>query len=349
MIATNFFAPFVLARAGARARGFSLVEMALVLLIVGLLAAVFLPATNTFLENNRRKETRAKLEALEQAMVRFVMVNRRLPCPADGAQGTGNLTSGVEQRNSVVTPATCTSMTSGVVPWRSLGVSADAATDAWGNLITYRVWAKTTGAGVGNTIATSLAMDGGMDFSKCDPARTDDPNPLDFFLCPVSGSGPGPFSVFFKVLTAKTGNSPVPPSQDARGFRACKDTPCNATLPTVPPGPPVLPGANELSRRVDGNGAAYFLISHGANKVGAYNTNGALLTIASGPGPGARERINLNGQALRAADLHSTFYIDADYDENPVPPVDGPYFDDIVVRPTVISVAIAAGLGPRKP
>ena len=33
--------------------------MALVLLIVGLLAAVFLPATNTLLDNNRRKETRA--------------------------------------------------------------------------------------------------------------------------------------------------------------------------------------------------------------------------------------------------------------------------------------------------
>ena len=72
-------------------------------------------------------------------------------------------------------------------------------------------------------------------------------------------------------------------------------------------------------------------------------TNGTLLTIASGPGPSARENINGNGQVLRAADLDSTFYIDADFDESPAT-----YFDDIVLRPTVISVAMAAGLGPRK-
>ena len=322
MIAFNLIAPIELSRAGARARGFSLVEMALVLLIVGLLAAVFLPATNTFLENNRRKETRAKLEALEQAMVRFVMVNRRLPCPADGALGTGNAQSGVEQR-----PAQeCTAMGSGVVPWRSLGVPADAAMDAWGNLITYRVWARTSG-GVGSAINTSLAMDGGMDFSECDPAKLTPPSPAEY-RCTGANAQP------LGALLAGGG-------MQARGFRVCRDA-CPAT--TTP-----SPGTFEVARRIDGNGAAYFLISHGANKVGAYNTNGALLTIASGPGPGARERINLNGQALRAADLDSTFYIDADYDENPVPPVDGPYFDDIVVRPTVISVAIAAGLGPRKP
>ena len=272
-------------------------------------------------------------------MVRFVMVNRRLPCPADGALGTGNAQSGVEQRLA----QECTAMATGVVPWRSLGVPADAAMDAWGNLITYRVWARTSG-GVGSAINTSLAMDGGMDFIKCDPAKKYDPI-LPNFLCNDSGSESGTFNVFFKVLTAKTGSSPIPPSLDARGFRACKDIPCNATPPTVPPGPPILPGANELSRRVDGNGSAYFLISHGANKFGAYNAAGQLLTTANGSGPGARETIHRNNQGLRATDLDNTFYIDADYDERP----GSNYYDDIVSRPTVISVAIAAGLGPRRP
>ena len=305
-------------RRAATAGGFTLVEMALVLLIVGLLAAVFLPATNTLLDNNRRKETRAKLEALEQAMVRFVMVNRRLPCPADGALGTGNAQSGVEQR-----PAQeCTAMATGVVPWRSLGVPADAAMDAWGNLITYRVWARTSG-GVGSAIKTSLAMDEGMDFSKCDPAKLTPPSPAEY-RCTGANAQP------LGALLAGGG-------MQARGFRVCRDACPATTTPT--------PGTFEVARRIDGNGAAYFLISHGANKFGAYNAAGQLLTTANGSGPGARETIHRNNQGLRATDLDNTFYIDADYDERP----GSNYYDDIVSRPTVISIAMAAGLGPRKP
>ena len=329
MIATNFFAPFVLARAGARARGFSLVEMALVLLIVGLLAAVFLPATNTFLDNNRRKETRAKLEALEQAMVRFVMVNRRLPCPADGALGTGNAQSGVEQR-----PAQeCTAMGSGVVPWRSLGLSADAATDAWNSLITYRVWAKTD-TGNGSGITTSLAATGGMDMSVCDPAGTLVPTAPQF-NCTTNLGPPPTYSAPQEFLTATS--QPV----QARGFRACQSTACNATLQTAPP------GQNELARRVDGNGAAYFLISHGANTVHAYTSTGILvLPDPSRPGPGPREDVNANGRPMTdVTNLNLAFYIDADITENRADP---DYYDDIVSRPTVMSVVMAAGLGPRK-
>ena len=154
MIAFNLIAPIELSRAGARARGFSLVEMALVLLIVGLLAAVFLPATNTLLDNNRRKETRAKLEALEQAMVRFVMVNRRLPCPADGDRAPGDANQGLEL--AVGGACAVQALTNGVVPWRSLGVSQTDAMDAWSTMVSYRVW------GGARLPGPSWTLDGGM-------------------------------------------------------------------------------------------------------------------------------------------------------------------------------------------
>lgn len=97
-----------------------------------------------------------------------------------------------------------------------------------------------------------------------------------------------------------------------------------------------------MTRRVDGNGVAYFLISHGANKIHAYSSSGFLISEPNGIGPGAREDVNRNGVELRAADVDQTFYIDADLDENPAS-----YYDDIVLRPTVIKVALDAGLGPR--
>ena len=292
MIAFNLIAPIELSRAGARARGFSLVEMALVLLIVGLLAAVFLPATNTFLDNSRRKETRAKLEALEQAMVRFVMVNRRLPCPADGALAPGNANQGLELGAAgVCNPAT---QINGVVPWRSLGLAQRDAMDAWSTMVTYRVW------GGANTLTVHTVAGTGMDMKNLDPAT------------------PGAVSGWLA----------------SRGFRVCNAAACPVTVPV---------DAAELASKVNGNGVAYVLISHGANRFGGFTADGNYLGTSSGPAPGPLENINRNTLALRSG-APDDFYIDTEFREDPAA-----YYDDIVLRPTIISVAMAAGLGPRKP
>jgi type II secretory pathway pseudopilin PulG len=292
--------------------------MAVVLAIVGLLAALFLPLTNTMMDNNRRKDTRAKLEALEAAMTRFVMTNRRLPCPADGALAPASGNYGLESRGDAAT-GVCAAVNTGVVPWKTLGLGVSDATDSWGTLVTYRVWARVTLPA--NGVDTSLTMDDGMKMTDCDPARTGATN--NWACDPLKTTGPMQWLIADNNLAQR------------RGFRACRNA-CAATILADPP------GADELARRVDGNGIAYFLISHGANKIYGYTPTGVFINTASGAGPGLREATNTNNSGLRTGSPDD-FYIDADYDENPAT-----YYDDIVLRPTVIQVAIDAGLGPRR-
>ena len=56
------------------------------------------------------------------------MVNRRLPCPADGSLAPGNANQGLE----LVLAGVCNPVTqiNGVVPWRSLAWPQSDATDA---------------------------------------------------------------------------------------------------------------------------------------------------------------------------------------------------------------------------
>lgn len=294
-------------RHAPRAQGFSLVEMAMVLLVVGVLAALFLPATNTMMDNNRRKETRTKLESLESAITRFVMTTGRLPCPADGSLAPGNANQGLE----LAAGGACTvaALTNGVVPWRTLAIAQETVMDAWGSLISYRVWG---GAGVANP----LTVANGMDMSGCDPAQV---GPTSAGVCNATTSP-------LNWLT-------VDASVNARGFRVCNASPC------------AVGSVAELASKANGNGVAYVLISHGANRFGAYTPNGGVpLATANGSGPGALENnVNRNGLAVRTASP-ADFYVDADFNEDPAN-----YYDDIVLRPTVIKVAQDAGLGPRAP
>jgi hypothetical protein len=289
------------------------------------------------MDNNRRKETRTKLESLESAITRFVMTRGRLPCPADGGLAPGANLYGVEGRIDPLCDslnAAAQDQRRGVVPWVSLGLSINEATDAWGNLITYRVWAQTQNP-PGSAVNTSLARGDGMNMSSCHPAGTAQAKTV-AFNCELAPTLTDLTTYTSPSNWLKANSEPTP--AQARGFRACNREVCGATAAS-----PALPSQNELTRRVDGNGVAYFLISHGANKFGAYTPNGAFIAQANGPGPGLRENINRNGLDVRTASP-ADFYVDADFTEDPTD-----YYDDIVLRPTVMKVALDAGLGPRAP
>lgn len=113
------------AATNARQRGFSLIEIALVLVIVGLALGGIVSAIGPQLENKRINETQKALEEVKEALIGFAIVNGRLPRPATSA------TNGVEAAGCA-TEALCT----GLVPWTTLGVTK---LDSWAKVLRYSV------------------------------------------------------------------------------------------------------------------------------------------------------------------------------------------------------------------
>jgi prepilin-type N-terminal cleavage/methylation domain-containing protein len=120
-------------------RGFTLTELAMVLLIMGLLLGSTLFSLSAHVESRNRADTQRRLENARELIISFALVNGRLPCP-----GT---TSGEEAGGGT---AGCAAAYGGFLPARSLGFqptdSAGFGLDAWGNRIRYAVSATQWGA-----------------------------------------------------------------------------------------------------------------------------------------------------------------------------------------------------------
>jgi prepilin-type N-terminal cleavage/methylation domain-containing protein len=110
-------------------RGFSLVEMAVVVFILALLLGGIVITLTTQEEHRANAEARRRLDTAVDALIGFAIVNRRLPCPAaPGATGVEDCT---------------TNRFNGFLPARSIGfLPVDAqgyGVDAWGNRLRYAV------------------------------------------------------------------------------------------------------------------------------------------------------------------------------------------------------------------
>lgn len=108
--------------------GFTLVEMAMVLIIVALLLGGLLPTVASQIEQQRNNETSKHLADIKEALIGYALVNGRFPRPASSA------TNGAER-------APCTGVTpvndcAGFIPWATLGTSK---LDSWGKIIRYSV------------------------------------------------------------------------------------------------------------------------------------------------------------------------------------------------------------------
>jgi len=115
----------------AKQHGFTLAELAVVIMILGLVLGGLATVLPNQINNARINSTQQMLNTVNDALIGYAMTHTinghpYLPCPAvsiSGVEGPLNGGAACQRRE-------------GWLPWATLGTSQ---TDAWGNLIRYRV------------------------------------------------------------------------------------------------------------------------------------------------------------------------------------------------------------------
>lgn len=112
-------------------QGFTLVEIAIVLTIVGILVAGSMTGLGERQRVKYQLETEEKLAAIKEQLLQFALINKHLPCP-----DTNN--DGLENRVSVAAGAECSAVYGGV-PYLDIGIKEADALDAWNYPIRYAI------------------------------------------------------------------------------------------------------------------------------------------------------------------------------------------------------------------
>lgn len=109
--------------------GFTLLEMAIVLIILGLTLASFVLPLIKQKNMSAEYETRRRISIIKEALLGYVVLNKSLPCPANPYLATTGFNNAGK-----IDSTYCDKV--GVVPWTDLGL---LETDGWGRRFTYKV------------------------------------------------------------------------------------------------------------------------------------------------------------------------------------------------------------------
>lgn len=129
-----------------RNSGFTLIELAMVLFILGLLLSSFLAPLAARVEQQERNNTQIQLDEIEEILYGYVLQNAYLPCP-DCSDNTGgcaavetndpdDINDGEEDTVDGDGTSLICANDYGNLPWVTLGVKG---TDEWNNIFTYHV------------------------------------------------------------------------------------------------------------------------------------------------------------------------------------------------------------------
>lgn len=147
--------------------GFTLIELSIVLIIVGLLMSSGFSAMKIYIKGKERQTTKDNMYKAERALKSFLDVNGAYPCPASRLEKRGGPLFGKALKSCISNEAMLLSqkidaekllvmetivaegresyrVRIGILPFRSLGLSDSDSVDGWGRLLQYAVTEKLT-------------------------------------------------------------------------------------------------------------------------------------------------------------------------------------------------------------
>jgi prepilin-type N-terminal cleavage/methylation domain-containing protein len=138
----------------AAQRGFTLLELSIVLVLIGVILAGALVTFTGSLQASQYNATVTKMDDIEKALLNYAIANNRIPCPTDLTLTTASVNYGMEAGASAggtatgecvtgMTPAANSKSVSGAeeggVPTRALQLTDDYMYDGWGRKFRYAV------------------------------------------------------------------------------------------------------------------------------------------------------------------------------------------------------------------
>lgn len=313
------------------AQGFTLLELVVVLGIISLIAGAGLSMATGALKAADRVTTQERLNTIKLALDSYGKTYGYLPCPAPRNVGATDATFGLESRSG----ANCTSGTGvvnvgggtgvwfGALPVRTLGLPDNYASDAWGGKLAYAVSASMIiGPASYSTLQGAIEIRSG-NLTTFNTISTN--NASGTYTNANSGGNanvtltPFPGANTLVILRSNAGSAGYNGSYFVKGA-------ANPTLLTTnSPGTTTYLAHNAsdaggtVTYKAAGPGAAYAVVSHGPNGLGAFSANGSSIP--------ANKTCTGSGIDVENCDDDAIFF-DSDYNDGTQASV---FFDDYIV------------------
>jgi prepilin-type N-terminal cleavage/methylation domain-containing protein len=226
------------------AKGFTLIEMAVVMVIIGLIMVAGITFFRSSILSTKLSTTKAILDNVKNSVINFAMANGRLPCPATAPQGTSNPdptptqnpTVGFCINNACIAGNNCNCNCTAAcvnfpcyVPFQTLQLQLPGGHDTFGNILRYDISHEiVAGSGLTNTTQDTFcgvlyeymnhATDVPPPLAAPLPIVTNTNDPVDDGLIAAAGQGYGVAAIAISETPIdNVFNVPSPPAPALMG------------------------------------------------------------------------------------------------------------------------------------